>query len=411
MSPIPDPLFDRLFAAVRRLWWLVVASTIVGAAILFLTTVTPDYSGALALTPQDDSGPLTVAGLPDDLITRRISMDELVTYLDSLEPEVDAAVPNDFDVTLSVNQAEVVPAGDRAQTLQTLTILASAEDAETVTLVLKLYEQRFLERRDAMLTDSLAAVMTSLTNQLQTVQDRVAALDKQIQGVKTEDTLLAQALQTERSQRADEVSKIQISIRAVDDYGTDADKRTSTIPTAIKRPKSLVSLGTIAGAIVGAVFGLIVVGLLALLDRRLRTGADVLVATGATVLGVATGSEHGSDRLVPLLRTVAHTQKKTALMLVAVDVQTTDSPGLTALVERCRSEDPDLEVRSCSVEDALTTGPGDAQSVLTVLVVMWGASRLSALRSASRGLVICERPAIGTAVIGVPERLSDSMFT
>jgi len=372
----------------------------VAGAMLFPVAYHPtrQAKSSAQITVVYDSPSLALAKLPTDTFSKIASFKNDLALLQSssTHQRAEAAVHAALDIAIAPDEL-----ARRMQLVVTGSSVASTDKAVDF-LVSALRAQR---RQVA--TAALAEFDRSIAQMRPVAEQRVQQLDDQLAKVNADNSVLAQALQAERAERADDLLLLANQREALHGY---VDEPNANVQIEVQSSRSKRLIFSFANVLLGAVIGVLLTGtvvvLLAYFARRVGSRSDVhrLLGDMPVIALAANTARGGAEVLVPFL---AHMSRKAGGGALAILVDPRSAKVTEQIRAACEpitaDASPALSVRPWS----LPLVPIDSGTPLSdvVLVTHWAHTRESAVVTAASDVEAMGGNVRGVVVAGVPSRL------
>jgi hypothetical protein len=399
VEEVSDPVLDRFVEALRRLWWLVAIPAFVLAILFGLRTSSGDYQSSATLLVVDHPGALVAVRFPSTMISDSVSVQEAAGVLSSEQTRDDLSQQLGASISSTVTFFPTPP-------VVKVSVVSSSK--ELAGKALALYVARFEKLHADQASAALQQIRDSLAKARSLSTDRIAVLDEQLRPLGPDDRALSDAYRQERSERADDLVDIDAQGAAIDAYQATlaADVRVVE-PKASPQAVGGTGIQATFGLVIGALLGTVAVAALALLDRRVRTSADVARA-GATGLLAAVDPRSEQFAVVSIAATLANVADNSGdarFQIVPIDGGPIPEWMTTQLDEHLRHLIPSavlIPTRDLKADTEALLGARETRQA--ILVARWGKSTLTSLDRGSAALRLAGAEVVGCVLLDVPQR-------
>jgi hypothetical protein len=377
-----DFVLRRFRRLLRRAWWVVPLAGAV-CAVAGIVGLPRHYTSTVTLEAAAEEGVLSSAKL--EVPMPPLNVDVAAISSDRFENEVGDRIGS------SVN-ATVLAAGN----VVTITVESSSQKA--VSEAVAAYVEGFTESRRTTMAQELDKVAANLDFAQQENLKRIADIDAELASVTDSTGSLAQALLYDRSVAATENVTLSRQIDAVEVVQQDSTAGVSVADSNEAKASGVTVSRIIPGVSLGIILAIGLLYLLAVLDHKVRSRADLAGLTGLDVLGVLPnrGADDLDQRVVALISAQAAGRGASAALLVPIDAAAQRSDALARLVSAAGDG---LDLR-------LADNIGGDRSVLAsdvplVLVAAAGATTAEAVEHAASDLALAGRTVLGSLLVDV----------
>ncbi len=373
----------------RRLvtqWWIPLGLA-VGLAVAASTSVDATFTTSVVFRTVQSSSTLSAVDFDSKVLSEQ------------LDPRVDASVISGS--TFADEVASVVGTALSASVASdenSVTVTLSGAERTAVEAARQQYVDRFVDVRSGRFGAAVDAVIARLEDGQLAIDQRLADLDAQLGSLTDASSSLAGALTADRSQASEQRLKNQAQLDALRAIRSNPDEIVAVSGSSSVVESKPVTLRLVAGVSLGAVLGLAILYLFAMLDRSIRTRADVETG-GSEVLGVlARGDRAGLERTALVIAGRA-AGSSDGIHVVPVDAAASaDAAGLGEILTAVAPVPVDVLEPYVSAPDALRSNRP------IVLLARYGRTAGADLEQAVREVRLAGGDITGAVLAGVPRR-------
>ena len=399
---IPARNADRYSLALQRGWRVCALLAAVGA-VLFpaMSQVRRQATTSGRLSIAYDAPSVNLVKFPKDLFATTGSFQNDIAGLTSNEATSAAqrAAAGSLDIGVS-------PDGTTHTALLSVTgATESATDQGFDALVSALRASR-----KKSLTATLAEFDRAVSQMKPVAEKRVTEIDKQISALSPSDTLLAQALQAERSTRADDLLQLDSQRAVLDGYANDPISQVTVLDRSRPSTRSRLTLGNLViGAVLGLLLAVVGIVLRTFGRRRIHTRSDVARLLGPVpVVALPNVTRNGSDQAFLQRAVLAGGPGARDRLTILTD------PAVPAISERLLSAwsslrgtldaAPDVTIEPWSFPSVTSAGSSGGPLGDVLLVLAWGTSRETSVVSIAAAADALGATVRTVAIAQVPPR-------
>jgi hypothetical protein len=274
-----DPVFDRFFVGLRRLWWLLLILGCAGGLVFRQADGAVSYTSTVTINVPENPALFELAGLKSAVPA---SLSDVVSYVGS--PAFGSDVAGKLGGGVGVSATV-----DKGTPPTTVTIVITGPTRAVVDQASGPVVDAVLQRITVNVTATVAPIKAAVQASVARLNDRITQLDSQISTLDPSSALY-QAVRSERIARADDLlnaaNQAEVFQQYIDNVGGSAHR--TVVPGSQAAAAS--SKRLVLGVMLGLFGALGVVALVSVVDHRTRVRSDVRPLAGGSFLGaVPTG--------------------------------------------------------------------------------------------------------------------------
>ena len=388
-----DPGFDRYTRALRRQWWVLGLSALVGAALAISAAGSRYEAAAHVLVVNNggiiDTSDMLAGGL---LAAVPVSSDIAAGKALAINDLVTKIVGTDSKITLVLTDSG------------SFTINAEAARSATVDSALTAAFDQMQQVHVSLIEQATAPVLESLTAQEASTEKRISDVDRDLAALPSDQGPLEAAYSLERLRLTTILSDVDRRTDAVTSYRTAAKSafRLDGIDTPTQ--PSLI-LNGLVGVFGGAIVAALALIALTIFDRRVRCWSDVSAVTTTQPIGVI-GRVNDAVGVAVVSAALTSVKPGSDQTLHIVPVGTS-SLGVSLVGELTQAMRARGAATGASIAQPFHTDPNSAIGSATgdvVLFIRWAKARDTDIVEAVNGLQGSHRTVSGLVLYDVPNR-------
>lgn len=368
----------KFLVLLRKMWWIPVLFAVLLGVVGFAFARDTRFEGQLQVLPVERNSSLAATKIPGDALAAAnpFEADVALVNQQSVIAEMTSAVDGGLDAQISLNQKRDVAS-----------VVVSAITQQGVEDAYSFYESQFRDARRSSFEKSVDALVASLQEAQTSLQGRIAGIRAELAALPADvPGEVPAALLTDIADRNADLLEAQNQEASLREVVLSDNEIVRFSRGEILSVGAGIVTG-VAAAVFGAIVGLLAILLIAWLDRKIRSEADVrraLAGESIDVVGVV-GSQHDFDRLANLL-TARFSSADGRVLIVPVDGTDRAVTAAAAIAEIGYARSEHFSGRGSPADSVEPFLPGDH----AVLVSVTGESNYSALRQAYNDLAVAQ---------------------